>query len=152
MQSENINGVDGEKMIIENPDLLRAVKPDTEMKEWLVNFVGSKEQPEDGDVNVEMIIKVMATEFPEFLLPVAEENFIRGYQQAMMDMEAAQQKSFSNTQTQMFQDTETVEDLNRPIQRPDESVEDFCKRKNRYYAWEGLPGGDGLPINVSSEE
>ena len=32
-----------------------------------------------------MIIQVIAEEFPEFLLPVAEENFIRGYQQAIND-------------------------------------------------------------------
>ena len=34
----------------------------------------------------------MATEFPEFLLPLAEENFIRGYQQAMLDIEDSVQK------------------------------------------------------------
>ena len=28
----------------------------------------------------------MAEEFPEFLMPIAEENFIRGYQQAMIDV------------------------------------------------------------------
>ena len=33
-----------------------------------------------------MIIKVMAEEFPEFLMPLAEENFIRGYRQAVHDM------------------------------------------------------------------
>ena len=33
-----------------------------------------------------MIIEVMAKEFPEFLLPIAEENFIRGYRQAMTDV------------------------------------------------------------------
>ena len=77
--------LDGEKIIVENPDLLKPLIPDTEMKEWLINHVGKKENPENGEVNVEMIIKVMAEEFPEFLLPIAEENFIRGYQQAMMD-------------------------------------------------------------------
>jgi len=87
MQNENL---DGDKIIIENPDLLQPVEPDTEMKEWLVNFVGEKEQPENGEVNIEMIIKVMANEFPEFLLPVAEENFIRGYQQAIVDVEESQ--------------------------------------------------------------
>ena len=71
----------------ENPDLLAPLKPDSAMKEWLINYVGEIEQPEDGEVNVEMILKTMASEFPEFLLPLAEENFIRGYQQALLDAE-----------------------------------------------------------------
>jgi hypothetical protein len=71
----------------ENPDLLQAVTADTELKKWLVNYVGEKSDPENDEVSVEMIIKVMAEEFPEFLLVVAEENFIRGYQQGLMDVE-----------------------------------------------------------------
>tara|TARA_R110000824_G_scaffold54557_6_gene150584 strand:- start:23367 stop:23651 length:285 start_codon:yes stop_codon:yes gene_type:complete len=71
----------------ENPDLLQKVEKDTELKKWLVNYVGEKHQPEDDEVNVEMIIKVLAEEFPEFLLVVAEENFIRGYQQGLTDVE-----------------------------------------------------------------
>ena len=73
----------------ENPELLQAVEPVNEMKKWLVNYVGDKLNPENDEVNVEMIIKVMAEEFPEFLLVIAEENFIRGYQQGLADMESA---------------------------------------------------------------
>ena len=71
----------------ENPDLLKPIQPENEMKTWLVEYVGSKLEPENDEVNVEMIIKVMAEEFPEFLMPVAEENFIRGYRQAVYDMD-----------------------------------------------------------------
>jgi len=71
----------------ENPDLLQKVEKDTELKSWLVNYVGEKCEPENDEVNVEMIIKTMAEEFPEFLLVVAEENFIRGYQQGLADVE-----------------------------------------------------------------
>ena len=71
----------------ENPDLLKPIEPENEMKTWLVNYVGEKLQPESDQINVEMIIKVMAEEFPEFLMPIAEENFIRGYRQAVFDME-----------------------------------------------------------------
>jgi len=74
----------------ENPDLLMAVKPVNPMKAWLVNYVGDKLQPENDEVNVEMIIRVMAEEFPEFLMPLAEENFIRGYRQAIADMDQQQ--------------------------------------------------------------
>ena len=72
----------------ENPDLHVAVSKENEMKKWLVNYVGEKLQPENDEVNVEMIIEVMAKEFPEFLLVIAEENFIRGYQQGLADSES----------------------------------------------------------------
>jgi len=71
----------------ENPDLLAPVTTDNELKRWLVAYVGDKLKPESNEVNVEMIIEVVAEEFPEFLLPLVEENFIRGYQQAMSDLE-----------------------------------------------------------------
>ena len=61
---------------------------DTELKKYLVNFVGEhKELKEDEEVTVEMIVEVMAQEFPEFVLSVAEENFLRGYDQAISDLE-----------------------------------------------------------------
>ena len=71
----------------ENPVLKQNVETDTELKEWLVNYVGEKKQPEDGNVTVEMTLDVVAREFPEFVLSLAEENFVRGYYQAMMDVE-----------------------------------------------------------------
>lgn len=71
----------------ENPVLKQNVGKDTELKEWLVNYVGEQKQPEDGNVTVEMTLDVMAREFPEFVLSLAEENFVRGYYQAMMDVE-----------------------------------------------------------------
>ena len=72
----------------QNPDLLAPIKPESEIKKWLVNYVGEKVNPENDEVNVEMIIQVMATEFPEFLLVLAEENFIRGYRQGLSDAES----------------------------------------------------------------
>jgi len=70
---------------MDNPELQKPVEPDSEMKNWLVEYVGNPLSPNDGLVTVEHIIEVMAKEFPEFLLCVAEENFIRGYQQALND-------------------------------------------------------------------
>jgi len=71
----------------ENPELLQSVEKSNELKEWLVNYVGNKYNPDSDEVTVEMIIKTMAEEFPEFLLVLAEENFIRGYQQALADID-----------------------------------------------------------------
>lgn len=72
---------------MENPILKEEVKTDSEVKEWLVNYVGNKLRPEDGNITVEMIVEVLGKEFPEFVLALAEENFIRGYEQAVLDME-----------------------------------------------------------------
>ena len=40
----------------ENPDLLKKVEKDTELKRWLVNYVGEKSEPENAEVDVELII------------------------------------------------------------------------------------------------
>ena len=71
-----------------NPILKEKVKKENPMKEWLITYVGNKLTPDNDEITVEMIIDVMSEEFPEFLLALAEENFIRGYQQAMVDLES----------------------------------------------------------------
>ena len=73
-----------------NPLLIEEPLPDTELKRWLVDYVGNKTAAADGAVTVEAIVQVMAEEFPEFLLVVAEENFFRGYEQALADLQEAQ--------------------------------------------------------------
>tara|TARA_Y100000593_G_C4288172_1_gene326763 strand:+ start:1373 stop:1690 length:318 start_codon:yes stop_codon:yes gene_type:complete len=73
-----------------NPVLDQTVEPNTDLKNILVEYVGEKLNPEDQNVTVEMIIETMASEFPEFVLAVAEENWIRGYQQALDDVELGQ--------------------------------------------------------------
>ena len=72
------------------PVLKETTNPDTEMKKWLVNYVGEKKTPEKDEVTVGLIVETMAEEFPEFLMAVAEENWIRGYQQALSDVEEGQ--------------------------------------------------------------
>ena len=71
----------------ENPTLNEGVKSDNELKTWLVTYVGEKHSPEDGKITVEMIVDTISEEFPEFLMAVAEENWIRGYHQAFVDIE-----------------------------------------------------------------
>jgi len=70
-----------------NPTLKKIVDPENDLKNMLIEYVGEKLEPEDQNVTVEMIVEVMATEFPEFVMALAEENWIRGYQQATHDME-----------------------------------------------------------------
>ena len=74
----------------ETETLKETVETDTEMKDWLVNYVGERHDPDSGEVTVEMIVETMATEFPEFLMAVAEENWVRGYHQALNDVDAGQ--------------------------------------------------------------
>ena len=73
----------------ENELLTQVVEGENPLKQMFVQYVGEKLEPENGEVTVEMIIDVLADEFPEFLLAVAEENFIRGYKQAFVDMDSA---------------------------------------------------------------
>tara|TARA_A100001391_G_scaffold99207_1_gene65839 strand:+ start:1253 stop:1552 length:300 start_codon:yes stop_codon:yes gene_type:complete len=70
-----------------NEVLDEIVEPENELKKILVNYVGEKQTPEGDSVTVEMIVDQLANEFPEFVLAVAEENFVRGYQQALTDVE-----------------------------------------------------------------
>lgn len=78
---------------MENPQLNEVVQKANPMKEWLVDYIGNKNKPENGEVTVEMIVTEMMKEFPEFLMVIAEENFIRGYQQAFADLENSGQIS-----------------------------------------------------------
>lgn len=85
----NTQEVKTEKQILEE-DQIQAqsiVEKEGPLKEMLVNYVGSVMQPENGEVTVEMVINTLASEFPEFLFVVAKENWIRGYQQAMTDVD-----------------------------------------------------------------
>tara|TARA_E500000305_G_scaffold105850_1_gene103725 strand:+ start:929 stop:1201 length:273 start_codon:yes stop_codon:yes gene_type:complete len=67
------------------------VLTNTPLKEWLVNYVGVRQGDDGEEVTVEMIVDTLSQEFPEFLVHVAEENWIRGYHQAMMDVDVSEQ-------------------------------------------------------------
>ena len=76
------------------------------LKELLVDYVGSLNEEEE--VTVEMIVEVMAKEFPEFLMLVAEENWIRGYKQAIHDVDEGQ-KILNEHNEAALEDTDTVQ-------------------------------------------
>jgi len=83
-------------MDIENKILNSEVEVDSKLKEIVVSYIGQKMSPEDRNVTVEMALEVFAEEFPEFVLALAEENFIRGYQQAMNDVYSMVDKEENN--------------------------------------------------------
>ena len=78
--------------------------PETELKTWLVEKAGESYEKErkkaegeigqeiewNGDVTVEIITEYMASQFPELVLAIAEENFIRGYRQGLLDIETSE--------------------------------------------------------------
>ena len=72
---------------MKNQNLSNPISPEeTELKKIIVNYVGNKINPDSDDITVEDIIDVFAEQFPEFLLALAEENWINGYTQALNDM------------------------------------------------------------------
>ena len=61
----------------------------TPLKQMLLEYVGNKyATPSDEgefEVTVQMIVDTLAHEFPEFVMIMAEENWVRGYQQGIDD-------------------------------------------------------------------
>tara|TARA_R100000005_G_C4942035_1_gene166162 strand:- start:186 stop:458 length:273 start_codon:yes stop_codon:yes gene_type:complete len=71
----------------ENPVLKQNVQKENDLKNFLVNYAGDMLSPKDGNVTVEMIIEAVVTDFPELVGALAEENWVRGYHQALVDVE-----------------------------------------------------------------
>ena len=67
----------------ENPSLKQIVQPENDLKNMLVEYTGATLNPEN-----QMVIDVVAKDFPEFVLALAEENWIRGYQQGLEDVDS----------------------------------------------------------------
>ena len=88
---------------LENP-LEQTVLPEGPLKQLIVDYVGNKVQPQNNMVTLEMIIGTVADEFPEFVFGLAEENFLRGYNQALKDLEAMQQ------QPEQIKETTTIDE------------------------------------------
>ena len=63
----------------ENPALEAPVGTTTGLQELVVNYIGARLEA-DEIITVDMAVQVFAAEFPEFLMAVAEENFLRGYE------------------------------------------------------------------------
>jgi len=55
------------------------------LKDMIIQYVGEKLSPENEEISVEMIVGTLADEFPELVFSLAEENWIRGYEQGLQD-------------------------------------------------------------------
>ena len=81
---------------VTNPDLLKEVVPtESELKEVIVNYVGNIKNPENDEVTVEDVIDIFSQQFPEFLLAIAEENWVNGYSQALSDVRFLEQEKLN---------------------------------------------------------
>ena len=89
-----------EQEAMENPLTNKTVKTDNLLKQMLVEYVGKKHASEkdDGvfDVTVKMITDALADEFPEFVLLMAEENWVRGYKQGLDDAKISKEQPEQN--------------------------------------------------------
>jgi len=79
----------------ENTSLKEIVSGDNALKEYIVEYTGTKHTPESGEVTVEMIVETLSEDFSELVLAIAEENWVRGYQQAFQDIEKTSEHLFS---------------------------------------------------------
>ncbi len=91
----------------ETQQLKEKVESSNELKSFLVSYVGEKSNPVNGEVTVDHIVSVMSQDFPEFLMAVAEENWIRGYEQAMTDVEEGEKIFNEYTKEQKEPDSES---------------------------------------------
>ena len=87
-----------EEQVHTNPMLAMRVQPDSELKNYLVEYVGKKFENEEVTVN--MIAEALATDFPEFTFAFAEENFLRGYQLGLDDAESLYTRESEETTTE----------------------------------------------------
>jgi len=55
----------------------------------ILEYVGLKNETQD--ITGEMLFDVLKEEIPEFILMVAEENFLRGYNQRKLDEQSLQE-------------------------------------------------------------
>ena len=85
-----------------NPELTEVVQVDNALKDFIVEYSGEELNPENNEVTVEMVIEVLASHFPEVVFALAEENFIRGYQQAMNDLEVSEEEGAYETAIVFF--------------------------------------------------
>jgi len=66
------------------------------IKEIILEYISSNNSNNSNtipiDITIEMVIDTLSKEFPELLLPIAEENYIRGYHEAMDNLNQVEEE------------------------------------------------------------
>lgn len=65
----------------------KVVEAGNELQEDLVRYV--RNRTSEDQVTLGQVIGILASEFPELVITIAEENWIRGYKQGLDDAEIA---------------------------------------------------------------
>lgn len=86
-------------------ELQGEVEPDNPLKSLFVSYVGEKYAGESTEVTIEMCVRALAEEFPEFLAPVCEQNFMLGYHKCEEDITTL----MNETKKQAAEAAESVE-------------------------------------------
>tara|TARA_R100001510_G_C7608238_1_gene172615 strand:- start:256 stop:513 length:258 start_codon:yes stop_codon:yes gene_type:complete len=60
---------------------------ESNLKDLIIDFVGNKTKPDKDEVTIFHIAEVFIEEFPEFIMTIAEENWVNGYTQALNDVD-----------------------------------------------------------------
>mgnify|MGYP001600932890 CR=1 FL=1 len=74
---------------VNNGILDKAVEVRNKLQEDLVRHAGSRINQQEDQVTIGQVIGVLASEFPELVITIAEENWIRGYKQGLEDAQIA---------------------------------------------------------------
>tara|TARA_R110000824_G_scaffold48199_1_gene136323 strand:+ start:1001 stop:1291 length:291 start_codon:yes stop_codon:yes gene_type:complete len=80
-----------EEQYLEASENDKITDSESELKNLIIDYVGNEFNPDDNTVTMEMLVETMAKEFPEFMLAIAEENWIRGYHQGLSDVDAGKE-------------------------------------------------------------
>ena len=67
----------------------KTVEARNELQEDLVRHVGNRINQQKDQVTIGQVIGVLASEFPELVITIAEENWVRGYKQGLDDAHIA---------------------------------------------------------------
>ena len=89
-----------------------------ELKNIIVNYVGDKTKPENDEVTLDNILDVFIEEFPEMILAIAEENYLRGYKQAITDIDQGADFISNNPEKllEIQQEIEKMKEKDEPTQ------------------------------------
>jgi len=67
----------------------KVVEVRNEVQEDLVRHVENKINVHKDQITIGQVIGILASEFPEIVIAIAEENWIRGYKQGLDDAQIA---------------------------------------------------------------
>jgi|TARA_Y100000310_G_scaffold267837_2_gene280087 hypothetical protein len=55
----------------------------SDLKTMIVDYTGYKLKPENHEITVDMVVQVLAEDFPEIVFAIAEENYLKGFEEGL---------------------------------------------------------------------